>query len=609
MSQEGASPRISVVIPTFNRSSLLRSSLESLAHQTLPPQEYELVVVNDGSSDATEEVCQELAQRVRLRYFCIKNSGISAAKNLGVFAAAAPLLLFFDDDDIATPNLLEEHLRAHREHPDTNVAVLGYTCWAPSVCVSPVMEYVLDVGQLLFAYKNLHHGQKLDYTYFWGGRTSCKRSFLVAHGVFNQVFRSIIEDIELGYRLSKFGLSVVYHRLAVSRMVRPITYEEFCRRCDRQGAALFQFSRLHPDPAVEQYCRIGEANACWGSWKDRLGMGFYRVREIEALLECEPDSAQAEPLRRQLPQLYNWTFNCFKARGIVRAQERAAGSLGNTEKADSPVVRPIVVYQMAKVGSKSVEESLKAHDLGVPVCHSHLLNDLDRVERDIKTSRVNPRQTLAEVNHGKQLRKCLLGTNFIRCQVVSLVRDPVARNISAFFESIAEFIPDFRPGPPSGGQQVEELIATFLDRYDHDTPLRWFDHQMKPVFGIDVFARAFPKERGYGVYDGPNASLLVIKLEKMNACVGGAMRDFLGLEKFVLGSANVADHKGYGAVYRTFLDAIELPSSYMDRMYESQFARHFYSEEEIGAFRRRWLKPRVHVNGPLESASPGCVES
>jgi hypothetical protein len=189
------------------------------------------------------------------------------------------------------------------------------------------------------------------------------------------------------------------------------------------------------------------------------------------------------------------------------------------------------------------------------------------------------------------------------------VRDPVARNISAFFESIAEFIPDFRPESPSGVPRVEELIATFLDRYDHDTPLLWFDHQMKPVFGIDVFARAFPKERGYGVYEGPNASLLVIKLEKVKECVEGAMRDFLGLEEFVLRSANVADHKGYGAVYRMFLDAIELPSAYLDRMYESQLARHFYTEEEIGAFRRRWLKLPVPVNGPLESTRAKRVES
>src|SRR5436309_1290993 len=108
MSCDGAGTLISVVIPTYNRSGLLRRSLGSLAAQTLPRDAYEVVVVDDGSGDATAEVCREFAARCRLRYFRIANSGISAAKNLGVFASAAPLLLFFDDDDVATEGLLAE---------------------------------------------------------------------------------------------------------------------------------------------------------------------------------------------------------------------------------------------------------------------------------------------------------------------------------------------------------------------------------------------------------------------------------------------------------------------------------------------------------------------
>jgi hypothetical protein len=597
-------PGISVVIPTFNRSSFLRASLESLAEQTLPPEEYEIVVVNDGSSDTTEEVCRELARRVPLRYFYIKNSGIAAAKNLGVFAASAPLLLFFDDDDIATKTFLEGHICAHQEHPDGNVAVLGYTCWAPKVRVTPVMEYVTDIGQQLFAYKNLHHGKKLDYTYFWGGRSSCKKSFLVSHGIFNQDFWSIIEDIELGYRLSKFNLNVIFHRLAVSHMVRPITYEDFCGRCERRGAALFQFSQLHAELEVQRYCQIAEAKKCWNAWKDRLGMAFYRVREIEAHLECSSSLARAESLLAELRQLYKWTFNCFMTRGIVRAQERLTDERGvREEDKDRSIVRPIVVYQMGKVGSKSIEESIRAHNIGAPICHSHLLNDLDRIEQGIKMSRRNPGQTLVEVNHGRQLRKTLLGTDYVHCRVISLVRDPIARNISAFFEVITELIPDFPSESSTEEVDVEQLISTFLTSYDHDTPLHWFDRQMQPVFGIDVFKHEFSNELGYQVYHSPNASLLVIKLEKVKKCVETAMKDFLHVENFVLGSANVTDNKPYGAVYKKFLDTIELPESYVDRMYDSRLVRHFYTEAEIDILRKRWIKRNVDVNLPLKATA------
>ena len=134
----------------------------------------------------------------------------------------------------------------------------GLAKWAQGkgLTVTPVMHYVTDVGQFLFAYQNLTDGQELDFTYFWGGRSSCKRSLLVRHGVFCQDFRFGCEDIELGYRLTRHGLTVVYHRRAVQHMNRPVTFDEFCRRREKQGRAQAHFGRLHgADPAIRRYCR------------------------------------------------------------------------------------------------------------------------------------------------------------------------------------------------------------------------------------------------------------------------------------------------------------------------------------------------------------------
>src|SRR5829696_6678725 len=116
-SNEPQRPLISVIIPTYQRASLLERSLESLAEHTLPRDAFEVIVVDDGSSDWTPTVCKTVADQLPLRYLRIENSGIAAAKNLGVFAAQAPLLLFFDDDDVADPALLETHVEVHREHP------------------------------------------------------------------------------------------------------------------------------------------------------------------------------------------------------------------------------------------------------------------------------------------------------------------------------------------------------------------------------------------------------------------------------------------------------------------------------------------------------------
>src|SRR5438874_11363627 len=324
-------PAISVIIPTFNRSAMLADTLGSFAAQSLPKNRYEVIVVDDGSKDATREVCRDFASRIELKYLHIDNSGTSAAKNTCVLASRGKILLFFDDDDIADHRLLEEHLKAHEHHQAENIAILGYTTWAPTLSVTPLMRYVTDIGGFLFAYGGLKDGQMLDFTYLWAGRCSCKRSFLAKHGVFNRQFRAPgIEDIELGYRLSKFGLRVVFHRAAVSYMTRAVTFDEFCERCERQGEALFLFSQLHDDPIVQQYCQLADplienrvvgvdAEARWpeiaalfrekvdqaGRVERLLAWGF----EPEATLKesdnaASKRSAQAEAYRLQMHELF-----------------------------------------------------------------------------------------------------------------------------------------------------------------------------------------------------------------------------------------------------------------------------------------------------------------
>src|SRR5437868_8315730 len=220
---ETRSPAISVIIPTFNRAAMLSATLESFAAQSIPKNRYEVVVVDDGSKDSTPQVCREFASRIQLKYLHIDNSGTSAAKNTGILASRGKILVFFDDDDIADAHLLEEHLKAHKQHRSEKVVVLGYTTWAPTLSVTSLMRYVTDIGGFLFAYGDLKDGQMLDFTYLWAGRCSCKRSFLAKHGVFNRQL-VVFEDVELGYRLSRFGMRVVFHRAAKSYMTRALTF-------------------------------------------------------------------------------------------------------------------------------------------------------------------------------------------------------------------------------------------------------------------------------------------------------------------------------------------------------------------------------------------------
>ncbi len=306
--------RITAVIPTRDRSDLLAGALESLAGQTLDPGELQVVVVDDGSSDATAELCAaRSADDPAFTYLRMTSGGIAQAKNIGLLAASAPIVVFLDDDDVFGSDLLAVHVDAHAAHPEPHVAVLGYTTWDVSLELTPLMRYVTEVGQLLFSYPGLTPGVMLDYTRFWGGRASCKRDFLLAHGLFDRRF-TFLEDIELGYRLSHFGFKVVFEPSAVSYAVRAYSFDEFCRRCERRGRALALFHRLHPAPEVAAYCGVETAKERWDVLGPRLAALTERARTLEQTVAVDDGDAAARD-----------AFEGFQVRGLVAELARAPG--------------------------------------------------------------------------------------------------------------------------------------------------------------------------------------------------------------------------------------------------------------------------------------------
>lgn len=316
------SPVISVIIPTCNRVRLLADALESMKAQSLDQRDFEVVVVDDGSTDTTSLLCEKFARSMDLKYFQLDHAGTASAKNLGIFASSGAISLIFDDDDIADCHLLEAHIASHERHPEEEVAVLGYTTWAPSLTITEVMRYITDIGQYLFAYQNLRDGQLLDFTHFWAGRISLKRSFLTRRAIFNQDMHwPSYEDIELGFRLSRYQLKIVYDRSAMSYMNRSITYDAFCRRCEGQGASQFLLSRMHPEPVVEEHCRVPNARQEWERLCHSLAGMIARVHELERMVEDEQESRSVEEVRIELHSLYRTTFHAFRVKGFIDASQ------------------------------------------------------------------------------------------------------------------------------------------------------------------------------------------------------------------------------------------------------------------------------------------------
>jgi glycosyltransferase involved in cell wall biosynthesis len=121
-----ANPFISVIIPSYNRASMIAKTIESLQQQDY--NEYEILVIDDGSTDDTEHVVQEMIDS-RTTYFKKLNAERAAARNYGARLAKGNYLNFFDSDDLALPNHLSEASKLISEKHNPEWLHLGYK-WA-----------------------------------------------------------------------------------------------------------------------------------------------------------------------------------------------------------------------------------------------------------------------------------------------------------------------------------------------------------------------------------------------------------------------------------------------------------------------------------------------
>jgi GT2 family glycosyltransferase len=198
-----ALPVVSLVIPTHNRRESLRMVLEALAQQTTPADQYEALVICDGCTDDTAEMCRALRVKYRLRLFeQTSNQGPAAARNRGVQEAAAPLILFIDDDVVPEPTLIAEHMRLHEQ--DERAVVIGPLLAPPNFRLNPWTRW--EEAMLIKQYDGMMAG-KWEPTprQFYTGNASVRREYILAAGGFDAHFRRA-EDIELAYRFLDQGL-------------------------------------------------------------------------------------------------------------------------------------------------------------------------------------------------------------------------------------------------------------------------------------------------------------------------------------------------------------------------------------------------------------------
>jgi len=313
-------PRISVIIPTYNESGLLRASLTGLARQRLPRDEFEVVVADDGSADGTAAVVESFADRLRLQYHFQPDLGwrAPAARNNGARLAAAPLLSFLDTGNLVGPDYLRHHLAAAAGGPGRR-AVFGYAYGyrpedptpglAGLLARLPPEEVVRRHGQDPAFFDDRHaelagcdfdlRRRAVPWQFCWGMSCTVRADDFWAVGGFDEEFRSWgIEDIEFGYRLHRRGVVIEVSRdgwVIESPGERDLT--AMWRSAVTNMARLY---RKHPVPANELGWVLLSDQYYW-EWQheaERLREWTRTARDLDVTDELRAAARRLRPDQR-----------------------------------------------------------------------------------------------------------------------------------------------------------------------------------------------------------------------------------------------------------------------------------------------------------------------
>ncbi len=197
LSSRSSKRQISVIIPAYNDAAHLRACLSSLQESGF--QDYECIVVDDGSVDNTGEVAREFHAAL---LSTVDRNGPACARNAGAASANGEILLFIDSDVCVHPDTLQRVATAFAEDPELDALIGSYD----DDPASP--DFISRYRNLMHCYVH-RHGRRKAST-FWCGCGAIRRAvFEEAKGFDESYTRPSVEDIELGYRLSHLHKKVI----------------------------------------------------------------------------------------------------------------------------------------------------------------------------------------------------------------------------------------------------------------------------------------------------------------------------------------------------------------------------------------------------------------
>ncbi len=246
-------PKISVVIPSHNRYNVLRDVLYGLEKQDCSKYSYEVIVVDDGSTDETAQFLNKFSSQTAMNFRPVigKCGSASASRNLGIEHAKGDYILFLDADTIPEETLVLRHLQHQNHFGDAKVCILGKVSMSPELDHADQArhwetEFYFDQADLV----------ELEWWKYRTANTSVKKSLLEKLGGFNTKLLAA-EDTELAYRLSQTDVHFYYDESIVATHYHPIDLENYLQKAAIYGQAVGRWYQMNPELRCDLVMRYG----------------------------------------------------------------------------------------------------------------------------------------------------------------------------------------------------------------------------------------------------------------------------------------------------------------------------------------------------------------
>jgi glycosyltransferase involved in cell wall biosynthesis len=301
-------PKVSIVIPTYNRDDLVGQAVDSALAQTYP--HCEIVVVDDGSTDRTQDVLARYAGRiVAVRQ---ENKGLAGARNAGIRAASGTFVGFLDSDDLWEPRLVEEALELFAAHPQLGAVFLAERDIDVDGRIDPKIHGKRTPG-LFFTPEGMIGRD----TGVGSGRPPIARRALLAQGPFDESFRNFA-DCEMWIRHSfHFAMAVLAEPLVLRRVHPGNVSADLAKDAKLWLRILDNVERDHPEFA-----------AAHGSVMRRTrGKQHLRIGR-DLLARCRSDRALAVDARRHLQTAVRLWPRFYRAWAYLAWSVIAPGTYG-----------------------------------------------------------------------------------------------------------------------------------------------------------------------------------------------------------------------------------------------------------------------------------------